>query len=193
VNLSMSGSRDTRTLLFGLAAISMIVIVGRGVQVVAGWQDRSVETIHREIERRDREGLLSRQLPALRAQWRGLSELNTQLDSAEVTARNAVAAGASLMNAITDVADGAGVEISSTRLESRAEEQGAPHRTVVEIAATGSLEELVIFLSSLEAGPPAAEITNLSISRSAGTSGSGGIRTLQATVKIEALVRRPTE
>ena len=109
--------RDTRAILFGLAAISIIVAAGRGGPLVTRWQDRSVQAIRYGMERRAREEVLSRQLPSLRAQRRHVVELESRLDSAEVTASDAVGAGAGLMSAILEVADDAGLDGSSTHLD----------------------------------------------------------------------------
>lgn len=177
-------------MIIGAAVIVMILAAGRGVPAVIRWQRTSIEASQVELRERRRDADLARRLPVLRERWRRAGDLTARLDSAEIIAMTSVAAGARLMNVINELAQGAGVEVNSASLVGRDRERGSASHAVVSVQLTGGLEDVIVFLSTLEAGPPVAAVTDFSIAPASGPTLGSDAGKLQLALTIEAPVRR---
>lgn len=181
---------DGRTLVVGVITVAMILAFNRGAPALMRWQHDAIRTTRFELQRRREDVALARRLPVLRAQWRRTGELKVQLDSAEIVASTPVAAGSRLMSVISDLAQDAGVEVNSVRLIERDSPHEQSHSAIVSVQLTGGLEDAIVFVSTLEAGPPAATVTDFSIAPAADPVSAGEPRTLQVAMTVEAPVRR---
>lgn len=179
---------DGRTVIMGAVVIATILAAGRGIPAIARWQRSSIQASRTELQTRRSDARLARRLPVLRDRWRGVGALTAGLDSVEITAPTAVAAGARLMNVINELAQDAGVEVSSARLDELDREQS--RRAAVGVQLVGGLEDLVVFLSTLEAGPPAAVVTDFSITSASGPASVSAQGKLQVAMTVEVPVRR---
>lgn len=178
---------DGRTVIMGAVVIATILAAGRGIPAIVRWQRSSIQASRAELRARRNDAGLASRLPVLRDRRRGVGALTAGLDSVEITAPTAVAAGARLMNVINELAQDAGVEVSSARLDERDREQS--RRAAIGVQLDGGLEDLVVFLSTLEAGPPAMAVTDFSITSANGPTSVSATGKLQAAMTVAVPVR----
>ena len=165
MSLALS-TRDRRVLAFGVAAIALLLLVGRGIPAWARWDaDARASAAELGAEAAKAEAAV-RSLPALRDSTAARAERLVALAPAVVEGESSASAGASLASLVSGAAAKAGVQLGAVQL-SRPDSAARTvfSRVRVRTDATGDLPSLLRFLGTLEGGPTLLAVREWSFSQ----------------------------
>jgi hypothetical protein len=186
-------TRDRRVLAFGAAAISLLLLVGRGIPAWSRWDaDARASAVELRAEAAGADAAV-RSLPALRDSAAARSERLVDLAPAIVAGESVASAGASLASLVSGAAAKAGVQLGAVQLS----QPDSAARTVftrlrVRTDATGDLPSLLRFLQALEGGPTLLAVREWSISQPNAGGPADRPEQLRLELSVEGLTA-PTE
>lgn len=186
------GTRDRRTLLVGGAIVATLLVLGRGIPAMRGWQSRTVAGAEPVVAEAARRQASLRDAAATRDSLRlALARLAT-LDSAFVFGGTPAAVSAGLATIVTESAQIAELSPESMQLSiDSTSDRGYLHPTA-RTQVTGDLASVAAFVESLEEGPALIAVRELSLVRAADGApvGAGAVR-IRADVYVEGIARQP--
>ena len=159
-------TRDRLVLTLGVAAIALLLLVGRGIPAWARWDaDARASAAELGAEAAKAEAAV-RSLPALRDSTAARAERLVALAPAVVEGESSASAGASLASLVSGAAAKAGVQLGAVQL-SRPDSAARTvfSRVRVRTDATGDLPSLLRFLQALEGGPTLLAVREWSFSQ----------------------------
>jgi hypothetical protein len=183
--------RDRRALLAGVAALAIVLAVGRGVPAFLSWQReaRGEDAEARQALARDR-SLIALD-PATR-------------DSAIVRGRRVIAlapvilsgdspnsAGATLAGILSGAAAQSGVRLGAVQIRSDSLSRDAFTRIGAHMEATGDIRGVANMLDALERGPTLLSIRSFSITQPEMLAGDDRVEALRVELDVEGLMLNP--
>jgi len=192
MNIDLS-AHDRRTLLRGVAAIAMLVLLGRIVPGTRDWASsrrEDAERLHLESRRAEQSALDAPRTQIL------LQRARARLvgyDSATLDAGSATRASAMLAALVRDASDAAEARVGALQLRTDSVSSGLLARVSVRASVSGDLESLALFIEGLEAGPELLAIRELSIVQPEPGLLSPRAETLRGEVLVEGVFRAPAD
>lgn len=197
--LSRLSSRDRRTILWGVAAITAITLFGKGIPFLIRWRTSSAAEATEMLGEAQRADMAIAAFSTLRDTLRARAPRAQQLDSLLVSGATPAAAAATLVSLVTSAATDASVKpgaieahVDSAPPARNGRKGAAPHvftRVSARGEITGDVVGLAQFLSNLEHGPTLLAVRALSINQSDVAGGMDRMEILHATFTIEGLSR----
>jgi type II secretion system (T2SS) protein M len=191
--------RDRRTLMYGAAAIAVLLLLTKGVPAWHAWQrDAEAGAIELAADAARSDAAIA-SYPLLHDSLRVRSARLLSLDSTIVTGTDPASAAASLATIVSDAAADAGVRLGAIqpRVDSEPHSLGAnrapSHQVVAHVSvrgdAIGDVVALTQFLADLEHGPVLLAVRALSITQPEPAAPSSRMETLHADFTVVGLAR----
>jgi hypothetical protein len=180
-------ARDRRALITCCGVIAPLVLCSRGIPAMLRWQARERAEADSLVERARVARSAIDQLGRARDSLASRRKRLVALSEGVVPGNAPAVASASLAERVSDLAEEAGVVLTTVQIQFDTLGRGSFVPIRVRASVAGDLESLADFLSSIELGPPLAMLRELSISAS-GPAASPE-QELRAEVMVEALGR----
>jgi hypothetical protein len=181
--------KDRRALAAGGVLIGCLLLTGRGVPAWREWERAeraAAEDSARRLENARANIDAHQSIIALRAvATRRLDSLST----AYLHASSPAIAGATLATLVGDLGGESGIRITSTTVRADSATKAAFTRITVRVSATGDVEGLADYLSSIESSEQLLAVRELSVAQSDPAAPDSRAEALHFELLIEALVR----
>lgn len=184
----MTLSRRERLLLGGGFCSVVALVLARALPPALQWRAQQIASGKLVLARYELAAALLRNERSIRD---SLATRRSQLigyDSAYVSSPSAAIAEATLAGVLLDIASATEVKLDAVqfRLGNKLSMERAPMEA--RLTASGDLQGLAMFLSTVEIGPPLLAVRELSITQSEPAIAHNKVETLRAELLVEAIV-----
>jgi len=204
LSLPSLSARDRRTLAGGGLAVTVVLLLGKGVPAWHAWERDSRASAAEVVADAARADQLLATYPALRDSLRARSARTLGIAPLVVEGDTPAAAAATLASFVSDAASDAGVKLGA--VQPRSDGSGAPStppqrpaqrhafvRVSVHGDLTGDVVGLAQFLGDLERGPTLLAVRDLTISQPEPQAPTTRMEALHAEFTVVGLALAPSE
>jgi hypothetical protein len=183
----MISARDRRVLAMGAGIITSLVALTRGIPAGLDWQRRTV--LEATSMAADLAGARRsvRSLPALRDSLRIRSNRLAALDSTLLSGPSSAAAAADLSSILENIAEDAGIRVSSFQIGADSASPGWPNRVRVRVVGVGDVVALADFLRAVEGSGTPLVVRELVVAQPDPLGPASRPETLRLEILVESI------
>jgi hypothetical protein len=182
-------SRDRAVLLFGVATITALLLLARGIPTVSAWNATHVARATSLAYDIAAARAAPARLPAVRLALSTVRARAASIDVALVSASSAAAAVARLAALVEDRADSAGAKIVSTQLRWDSTGTRSTAHVALRVVVVADVNGLMALLRSIEGGPELLVVDELTVTQSDPAAPADRSEALRAELSVSTLAR----